>query len=284
MLGNLKNKAVGSIAGAAQKGAGAVTQAKDGVTGKVSSVTTGAAEKLNALKQISVIPTYDLPVYLVHTSYEEDDYKIMFDWEAYLTKAKGSTFVRPAFKIHSGREGFDRQVFATRFRKQFEDEYAYLIAKQEDQKKQKRPSTIPHIRMGAGFWLEAGVFVLLTGGLGLVPLITLWMGLGTANNAISFVNGLIAKATSVNLNPLKSKKDKIDVDAKKAEIDQALQRVEMIIHPELFVSAYGPKCIVCYPDIKKEFDALPEAWPMPDFVRKSLKHTLMDYDMELRRG
>lgn len=206
-------------------------------------------EKLTAL--IPDMPklgrVVDIPVYMIHTTSDAEDYFFLFDFERFAEASTAGTFVKPGLTVFAGRNDFSRSVFARHFRETFQTEFDRMRA---DLGKSKNRGWLSW-QVGAGI----GGFVS-----GIVADLVLAIALSAGRAAlgrISVPGWIKGKSRETALND--------EIAGLKTQVDTALAEWDISLHPELYERARalgGPVSRVGMAD---------EAWPLPDYVRAHLE-------------
>jgi hypothetical protein len=188
----------------------------------------------------------EIAVYLVHNSDETEDYFFLFDFEEFADRSKAGIFVRPVLRVYAGRDDFSRARFAREFRAVFAREFDRMRAELASGKG----------KMG---WLTWGTNSVMDVIGGVVANLVLAVALSLGKQVLSIV-GLkdLLKGRSAEA------KLADEIDRTKGQVETALGRLEVTIHPELYDHAYrhGLKGPVSGMDRG--------AWPLPNFVRAHL--------------
>lgn len=190
--------------------------------------------------------TRDVPidVYLVHNSAEAEDYFFHFDFEEFADRSRSGMFVKPMLQVHAGRDDFSRVTFARQFREVFATEFDRMRA-ELGQGEEKRG------------WLtwEWAIFGGITGLIGnLVLAIALSAGKSLLSQ-ISMPKFLKGKSAEAKLAD--------EIDKTKSQVEQALQRIDVALHPELAAHARAQ-------GHGRASGLDRDAWPLPDYVRAHL--------------
>lgn len=187
----------------------------------------------------------EIPIYLVHSSPDPEDYFFLFGFEEFVERSRAGVFVRPVIRIYAGRDDFSRTIFARQFREVFAAEFDRMRAELQSGK-------------GKHGWLDwnlsFGHAVDFVSGLigNIVLALALSAGRKILGNLLTprFLKGKSAEAKLAD-----------EIDRTKTQVETALQEVKVTIHPELYEHAYrdGPMGKISNMDR--------DAWPLPDYVR-----------------
>lgn len=189
-----------------------------------------------------------IPVYVIHNSIDPEDYFFLFDFEQFVEQSKGGLFVRPGLKVWAGRDDFGRSDFAHQFRETFAAEFDRMRAEVAGGKKK-----------GMG-WLSWDLAFLVPDLLGwFLAHIVLLVATSTGKallGSFSLPSWLKGKSKSAKLED--------EIDKTKGQVEEALRRIDVSLHRELYDHAFrdGPRGPVSGIDR--------EAWPLPGYVRAHL--------------
>lgn len=179
----------------------------------------------------------DIDVYLVHNSADAEDYFFLFDFEQFTQQSKGGWFVRPRLKIWAGRSDFNRRSFARQFRNVFAAEFDIL------REKNARGQSFGWIGLGSNLlWPVALVTTIV-------------------------VNLLLLSALGLQTDKTKRRRARRiedDIEETKSRVEEALTRIEIVLHGELYSHAYRNTT----PGRLTGMDY--QAWPLPGYVREHL--------------
>ncbi len=202
-----------------------------------------AAQSLNPSGWSLELPTLtrevEIPVYVVHNSPDAEDYFFLFDFERFMERSKRGWFVRPKLKIWAGRSDFNRRRFARQFREVFATEFEKMRADL------RRRSS-----WGVG-WLDFGSDILAP-----ISLVT------------SLVVNIVLLAAlapgSAKRQLRRETKLEDQIDEMQGRVEDALSRIEIALHIELYAHAYRarPRGSLAGLDY--------EAWPLPGYVAEHL--------------
>ena len=189
----------------------------------------------------------EIAVYMVHNSDDAEDYFFLFDFEEFADRSKTGIFVRPVLRIFTGREDFSRARFAREFRAVFAREFDRMRSELARGKG----------RMGWLTWGSNSVMDLIGG---VIANLVLAVALSLGKQVLSMIGlaGLL-KGRSAEA------KLADEIDKTKGQVEAALERVEVTLHPELYDHAYRH-------GLKGPRSGLDRAaWPLPDYVRAHLE-------------
>ena len=204
---------------------------------------------LGALELPKLTKEAEIAVYMVHNSMDPEDYFFLFDFEEFAERSQTGLFVRPALRIFTGRDDFSRTRFAAQFREVFQAEFDRMRGALADGK-------------GKRGWLS-------------------WSFMG--NSALELVGGLVANlvlavALSVGRRVFdgvewprllrgKSAEAKLadKIDETKSRVEDALTRIDVTIHRELYDHAYRDGMLGKISGMDRD------AWPLPAYVRTHLE-------------
>ena len=190
----------------------------------------------------------EIAVYMVHNSRDAEDYFFLFDFEMFVDRSSGGFFVRPKLRVFAGRDDFSRSDFAKAFRDVFAREFDRMRAELAAKKGKKG-------------WLDWGIGfpnpVDLIGSL--VSNLVLALALSVGKQLLGqvamprFLKGKSAEAKLAD-----------EIDRSKAQVEAALQRIEITLHRELYDHAYRDGAMGKISGLDRD------AWPLPDYVRTHL--------------
>lgn len=216
----------------------------------VKTVLGGLTGRLPSFKLPTLGREVAIQVYVVHNSTKPEDYFFIFDFEEFVERSQTGMFVRPKLKVWAGRDDFDRAAFARQFRTSFSKQFDAA-----------RRALATEQKQGGWFgWVSetvAGVSTLSwqTFVAHVVLLVAVSAGRGLLNTVLP--KGLFSGRRD-------AQKLEENIEATKEKVDQALARLEVVLHWELCAHAfYGDR-----PDGFNE-DAY-DTWPLPDYVREHL--------------
>lgn len=194
--------------------------------------------------------TVELPVYVVHNSIDREDYFFIFDFEEFVEKSRDGMFVRPKLKVWAGRNDFDRVRFAGQFRASFAKEFDAARNALTEAKQKK----------GWGwFSFGMGIEAIATTYSSFVAEIILMTALSASNRLASIFKLPQVFKTKSDFTKLEE-----SIEQTQAKVDEALTRMEIILHRELWAHAYVD-------DTAGSEDGIDDnAWPLPDSVREHL--------------
>ncbi|MEM8849000.1 MAG: hypothetical protein AAGE03_03085 [Pseudomonadota bacterium] len=191
----------------------------------------------------------EIPVYVIHNSPDAEDYFFIFDFEQFVERSRAGLFARPKLKVWAGRDDFDRRSFARQFRQGFAREFDMARALPAEESSKKR------------------------GWLGWLPAPTDLIGLAStlATNVVLLVAlsaGKLVFGEWRRPGWLQRRSEAEALEAAIAEtqgkVDAALERVEIVLHMELYRHAWRGK-----PGGRlKGMDY--DAWPLPHSVARHL--------------
>jgi hypothetical protein len=201
---------------------------------------------LSGLSLPALTREVEIAVYMVHNSDDAEDYFFLFDFAEFADRSRAGLFVRPVLRIHAGRDDFSRTRFAREFRAVFAREFDRMRA---DLARGKG-------RMG---WLSWGANSVLDVIGGLVANLVLAVALSLGKQVL----GMLGLASVLKGRSAEAKLAD-EIDRTKGQVESALARIEVTLHPELYEHAYrhglkGPRA---------GLDRA--AWPLPDYVRAHL--------------
>lgn len=211
-----------------------------------------------ARKITDVLPEFSLPklgreavipVYVIHASPDPEDYFFLFDFEVFVERSKEGMFVRPKLQLWAGRDDFSRTNFARQFRESFGREFDAMRAK------------LNNTGSGAG-WLswDIGLSTIGVAATGFVSLIVLLVSFGGLKLALKSL-----KMPSWAKGRSKEAKLEDQIDELKGQVELALSKVEVSVHPELYEHAFRDGGAGRRSTLERD------AWPLPDYVRSHLK-------------
>jgi hypothetical protein len=188
----------------------------------------------------------EIAVYMVHNRDDAEDYFFLFDFEEFAARSRAGLFVRPRLRIHAGRDDFSRARFAREFRAVFAREFDRMRTELARGK----------ARMGWLSWGSNSVLDLIGG---LVANLVLAVALSLGKQVLAMLglaNVLKERSAEARLAD--------EIDRTKGQVEAALARIEVTLHPELYDHAWrhglkGPRAALDR-----------EAWPLPDYVRAHL--------------
>lgn len=190
----------------------------------------------------------EIAVYLVHNSRDPEDYFFLFDFEEFVARSESGIFVRPALRIFAGRDDFSRTLFARQFRDVFAAEFDRM----------RRELTSGKGKRGWLDWTFVGSSAVDVIG-GLVANLVLATALSIGRRAFSGIalpKLLSGKAPEAKL------ADRIE--GTKSQVEVALARIDVTIHPELYDHAWRDGYKGRISDMDRD------AWPLPAYVRAHL--------------
>ncbi|MBI1493288.1 hypothetical protein [Halocynthiibacter styelae] len=189
----------------------------------------------------------EIAVYMVHNSAGAEDYVFLFDFEEFKARSEAGMFVRPVIRIFAGRDDFSRLRFARQFREVFAAEFDRMRAEAGET---------------SGGWLNWGIpgtnLAEKLGGF--IANLLLAIALGTGKQILN-LTGLAGL--------LRGKSDEAklvdEFEKTRCQVEEALSRVEITIHPELYDYAYRD-------GLKGKISRMDrDAWPLPAYVREHLR-------------
>lgn len=193
----------------------------------------------------------EIPVYMIHNSIDPENYFFIIDFEEFVERSMQGMFVRPKLKIWAGRDDFSRLEFAHHFRKVFAAEFDRMRAE----------LTQKGARKGKLGWLNWGDALTLAPSFvgGVIAHLILALALSTGKaifGSISLPKWMKGKSAT--------RRTEEGIDETKTAVEEALSRVEVVLHKELYDHAYrdGPLGKISGVDLS--------AWPMPAHVRAHL--------------
>lgn len=189
----------------------------------------------------------DIPVYVIHQAADPEAYFFVFDFEVFVDRSAAGAFVRPVLQIWAGRDDFDRRVFARAFRETFAKEFDQMRRSASQASGQGWLSWQP----GLGF---AGDLLA-----SLVATLVLAVATGTGRALASLIpipSWLKGKTPEMRIEH--------EVEALRGRVDQALEQIEIKLHPELYAHAYRGHAPGPFPGMSYD------TWPLPDMVRQHL--------------
>ncbi|MEL6571830.1 MAG: hypothetical protein AAFQ64_09240 [Pseudomonadota bacterium] len=190
--------------------------------------------------------TVDIPVYVIHNGPYKEDYFFIFDFEEFVEKSRSGRFVRPRLQVWSGRDDFDRGVFARQFRESFSEEFD--VARQALRKKDETKD------WGWLTWdlrIDALDFAVAA----FIAQIFLLMALSAGRlawSAIPWPKWATGKSDEEKL--------EASIQETQTKVDAALKRMKIRVHPELVRYAYREE--IAPKALKVEGDA----WPLPSDI------------------
>lgn len=188
----------------------------------------------------------EIAVYMVHNSAGAEDYFFLFDFEEFKARSEAGMFVKPVIRIFAGRDDFSRLRFARQFREVFATEFDRMRAEAAGKKS------------GWLSWSFVGSSAMEMLG-GFIANLLLVIALGTGKQLLN-LTGLAGL--------LRGKSDEAklvdEFEKTRGQVEDALRRVEVTIHPELYDYAYRD-------GLKGKISGMDrDAWPLPAYVRDHL--------------
>lgn len=188
----------------------------------------------------------EIAVYMVHNSEGAEDYFFLFDFEEFKARSEAGMFVKPLVRIFAGRDDFSRLRFARQFREVFATEFDRMRTETGETSGGWLNWEIP----GANLAEKLG---------GVIANLLLAIALGTGKqllNLTGFAGLLRGKSDEAKLVD--------EFEKTRGQVEDALSRVEVTIHPELYDHAYRY-------GLKGKISGMDrDAWPLPAYVRDHL--------------
>ena len=207
-------------------------------------------ERLPALRMPEFAREVEIPVYLIHISPDPEDYFFIIDFEDFVERSTQGLFVRPKLKIWAGRNDFARGEFARHFREVFATEFDRM-----------RADVVAGAKGRKLGWLNWSDALMLAPNLisGLLANLVLMIATSTGKavfGSFSLPRWLKGKS--------KAAKVEEEIERTRSAAEQALERIDVVLHPELHAHAWrdgggGPRA-----DLDRD------AWPLPGHVRAHL--------------
>lgn len=187
----------------------------------------------------------EIDVYLIHNTRDCEDYFFLFDFEEFADRSKRGWFVRPQLRIFAGRDDFSRTAFARQFREVFAREFDRMRVELE------RPK-------GRGGWLDWRLSPLdLVGGLVASLVLAAALSVGRqVFGGLKLPRLLGGKSDAAKLAD--------EIETTKAQVEDALTRIEVTLHRELYDHAWRDGGGGKVSGLDRQ------AWPLPDYVRAHL--------------
>lgn len=190
----------------------------------------------------------EIPVYMVHSSDDPEDYFFLVDFEDFVERSRGGIFLRPVLRIFAGRSDFSRAQFARAFRAVFATEFDRMRAELAAGK-------------GRRGWLDwdIGATAIMGAVGGLVANLVLAVALQAGRSIFGQVRlprVLRGKSAEARLSD--------EIERTTRQVETALERIEVTLHPELYDHAF--RGVDRPPILPLDRDA----WPLPDYVRTHL--------------
>ncbi len=190
----------------------------------------------------------DIPVYVIHNSPDAEDYFFIFDFEEFVERSREGIFVRPRLKVWAGRADFSRTLFARQFREAFAREFD--AARQALRAEKTKGKGIGWLGWDLGFDIVSSFVA------NVVLLIALTTGRAVLN-MLPLPGWARGKSDDVKLED--------QIDATRRKVDEALERLDLTLHRELYNHAWrgqspGPLTGMDY-----------DAWPLPGHVSRHLE-------------
>lgn len=214
----------------------------------MTGIGSRVSDALSGWALPTVTSDAEIDVYLIHASSDPEDYFFLFDFEVFVERSKSGIFVRPKMRVFAGRSDFGRLVFARQFREVFAKEFDHLRREQAT-------------KSGKKGWLDWSFPYNVATDLisGLIANILLSL-------ALSISRRVLGDITLPKFFKRKSAEVKLEdeIDKTKGQVETALARIDVVLHPELLAHAetFGRVSGM------QGFD--PDAWPLPDYVRTHL--------------
>ncbi len=185
-----------------------------------------------------------VPVYVIHSSMDAEDYFFIFDFEQFAEASQGGVFVRPKLRVLAGRDDFDRAIFGRQFREVFSKEFDAMRA---DLGKDKDRG-----------WLSWDFgWDIFSAAAGFVANVVLLVALGLWRTVVASLPAMLrGKSAEAKLED--------QISGLQAAADKALSEIEVELHPDLYDHAF------------KGFDPgdhkrpVWESWPLPANVESHL--------------
>ncbi len=202
----------------------------------------------------------EIAVYLVHRSYDADEYFFLFDFEEFVDRSSGGIFVRPVLRVFAGRDDFSRTKFARDFREVFASEF-------------DRMRTELDAKVNRRGWLSWGASTLAAGAVGVLVLAAavggVWLSPVRDERQSKSVQtptpvGKLSRRDWLGRRTAEAKLAD-EIDSTKGRVETALAALEVALHPELLAHAERVG------GTQKRADLDRDAWPLPEYVRGHLE-------------
>ena len=208
--------------------------------------TKAIRDRLPGIELPTLSREAEIAVYLIHNSADAEDYFFLFDFEEFADRSQSGLFVRPAIRVFAGRDDFSRVSFARQFREVFAAEFDRMRAELGAAK-------------GKRGWLNWNL------GISAVDLIGGLVANLVLAVALSAGKAVLGRIALPKVLQGKSAEAKLadEIEKTKGQVETALQRIEVSIHPELNAHARSQGGAGAAGVDR-------DAWPLPDYVRAHL--------------
>lgn len=190
-----------------------------------------------------------VPAYIIHQSHNSDDYLIYFQVEAMTENLRNGIFIRPKIEIWSGRSDLDR----TKLAKSLRVEFIHQLEKekqeklQEHHKQQKEVSENTETMKGNLIskisWLGSAVAAALLVSNPIANAVILFIAVTSGKSALSEVIKMLRLSMSSwsadKINKEKEKELEDEINNKSEAIDEALEHIDIKLHPALYKAAHN---------------------------------------------
>lgn len=214
----------------------------------------------NQLPELSFVSDIDVPVFVIHHGPAAEDYELICDFEQFMKASQSGLLNRPVLKLWSGRSDFERYLFARNLREAFSDQFeAVRQQHQAEREAEKTQWSLPSMGdvLFWGFNLASG----------LVGSLLLYLATETGRTALERISKILRSSIVGRTLGSTSPEAELEelIEEKKAVIDAALSRIEIVLHRDLYVHAWRGQP----PGPMTGMDR--EAWPLPAFVRERME-------------
>lgn len=230
---------------------------KDRLTSLGNSVRDALGAAWDQLPEFTLASDVEIPAYLIHHGPDPEDYEILCDFEAFMRANQKSFLARPVLSIWAGRRDFERHLFARHMRLAFSDQF-------------ERLREVHRLERERSSWALPSVGDVLLWGLsltgGVLAGLLLWIATETGRTALSRIGSIIRSSAVGKILRSKSAEEQLEelIEEKKSVIDDALARIEITLHRDLYAHAWRGQ----RPGPMTGMDR--DAWPLPDFVQERL--------------
>ena len=212
------------------------------------------------LPEISLVSDVEVPIYVIHHGPGAEDYELLCDFEQFMKASQSGLLNRPLLRVWAGRQDFERYLFARHLREAFSQQFETVRQMHQAEKEaQEKAWSLP----SAGDVLLWGLNI--AGGL--VGSLLLYIATETGRTAIERISKIIKRSVIGRALGSSSAEAELEelIEEKKAVIDSALSRIEIVLHCELYAYAWRGQP----PGPMTGMDR--EAWPLPSFVRERME-------------
>lgn len=214
----------------------------------------------NQLPEVSLVSDVEVPIYILHHGTGSEDYELICDFEKFMSASQSGFLHRPVLKLWAGRSDFERYIFARHLREAFSQQFeAVRRIQQEERDAERKQWSLPT----AGDVLLWGLN--LAGGL--VGSLLLYLATETGRTAIERISKIVKNSVVGRALGSGSAEAELEqlIEEKKAVIDAALSRIEIVLHRELYAYAWRGQSPGPMTGMNRQ------AWPLPDFVRERME-------------